>query len=132
MYGFGSHQEHTLGFFHADLVLDERSTQKPAVLYGDTYHLTEQHKVHPDRIVTAMILHAEVQLEIVDEHGGYLFQRNVAHVISRFEKPFQVIVNGQVFLLRRFCLHFDLYQLVKIAVELLVNFQQRFVAVFQT
>ena len=125
-------QERTFGFLHADLVLDERVAQKPAVLYGDAYHLAQRHKVHPDRVVAAMVLRAQVQLEVVDERGGYLFQRDVAHVVAHFEKPFQVVVNGQVFLLRGFRTHSGLHQLVEVAVELLVNFQQRLMAVFQT
>lgn len=125
-------QKRPLRFLHADLVLDERVAHEPSVLDGDGYHLAQRHKIHPYRIVGAMVFRAEVQLEIVDERGGDLFQCDVVHMVSRFEKTFQVAVHRQVFLLRGLGSHPSPDHLVEIAVELVVNFHQRFMAVFQT
>ena len=113
-------------------MLDERVAHEPSVLDGDGYHLAQRHKIHPYRIVGAMVFRAEVQLEIVDERGGDLFQCDVVHMVSRFEKTFQVAVHRQVFLLRGLGSHPSPDHLVEIAVELVVNFHQRFMAVFQT
>ena len=121
LFQFLVRQKRPLRFLHADFMLDERITQKPAVFDSDAYHLAQRHKINPDRVVAATVFRAQVHLEIVDERGSDLFQRDVAHMVSRFEKSFQVVVNGEVFLLGGLCPHPGLYHLVEIAVELIVN-----------
>ena len=115
-------QKRPLRFLHADFMLDERITQKPAVFDGNAYHLAQGHKINPDRVVSTVIVRAQIHLEIIDERGDNLFQRDVAYMVSRFEKSFQVVVNGKVFLLGGLRPHSGLYHLIEIAVELIVNF----------
>lgn len=52
-------------------------------------------------------------------------------LISCPDKIFQVFIHRKILLVGTYSPHFRLHQIIEIAVESIVNFQQRFVAVFQ-
>ena len=79
-----------------------------------------------------MFVRAQKHLEVGNESGGKLFQRDVLHVVTDVEKLLQVLVNGLVLQKRAFGFHACFHLLGIVLVVLLEHLHQRVIAVFQS
>ena len=79
-----------------------------------------------------MFVRAQKHLEVGNESGGKLFQRDVLHVVTDVEKLLQVLVNGLVLQECAFGFHACFHLLGIVLVVLLEHLHQRVIAVFQS
>ena len=79
-----------------------------------------------------MFVRAQKHLEVGNESGGKLFQRDVLHVVTDVEKLLQVLVNGLVLQECAFGFHASFHLLGIVLVVLLEHLHQRVIAVFQS
>ena len=79
-----------------------------------------------------MLVRAQEHLEVGDEGGRKLFQRDVLHAVADGEELLQVLVNGPVLQERAFGFHASIHLFLVVFVVLPEHLHQRVIAMFQS
>ena len=90
-------QESTSHFHLWHLVVVEGVSRQPSVVYRPEHHCPQRQHIHGERIFAQMLVRAQKSLEVRDEGGRQLLERDIADMIAAEQELLQVSVYAFVF-----------------------------------